>query len=161
VTPSPQARARFIALMDDYHRLCGVASAPPIPIDGDVSMQAEWRGVSLIVQHAAALHPERVLVRCELGELPHDGAEPALRGLLQMQRELAAGSALLRLGLDPASRRICCSHSLPLDELGAESLLQVFEDMVLRAAEWRRTRYLDDADAAPSGVVLVEQGVIA
>ena len=109
-------------------------------------METEWMGVPLAVQHSATLHPERLLVRCELGDLPPDDAERVLRGLLAMQRELAA-STPLRLGFDPVSRRVCCSHSMALADASAAVLIEVFEDMVRRAAQWRSTHYLED-DAA-------------
>ena len=155
MTSHQRLREQFIAIIDDYNRACGVASESSIPGEGDVSMEAEWMGVPLLVQHRATLHPERLLVRCELGESPSENEEPVLRGLLQLQREMTPWTPL-KLSLDPVSQRVCCSHSIPLAEASAAVLLEVFEDMVLRASEWRSTHYLED-DAAPIGFAQVAE----
>ena len=135
-------RRRFVELAESLFRELGFP--PPEMLHDDfqpLAMEMEHAGKSFELIHSSTEMPERVLVSCNLGQLPDEGVLPGLRKMLQANLTLARTHGPV-YGLTSANQAIRCMYYEKLDEAIASRILEKMRQVASDSENWRENFFL-------------------
>jgi hypothetical protein len=132
-------RQKFIELSESIFRELGFP--PPEMLHDDyqpLAMEMEHAGKPFELIHSSTEMPERVLVSCNLGQLPDEGVLPGLRKMLQANLILARTHGPV-YGLISENQTIRCMYYEKLDDVMASRILEKMRQVAIDSENWRET----------------------
>ena len=130
-------RRKFVELSEAIFRELGFP--PPEMLHDDyqpLAMEMERAGKPFELIHSSTEIPDRVLVSCNLGQLPEEGVLPGLRKMLQANLTLARTHGPV-YGLISESQSIRCMYYEKLDDALASRILEKMRQVAIDSENWR------------------------
>lgn len=87
-----------------------------------------------------------LVLYCEFGVVP-SGREHAIYEELLAQNFVGAPDGGVMFGFSPLAKHVICMQHLRANDITAQRLVDVLHHLAEKAAEWRRTFFLQPADA--------------
>jgi hypothetical protein len=135
-------RRKFVELSESIFRELGFP--PPEMLHDDyqpLAMEMEHAGKPFELIHSSTEMPERVLVSCNLGQLPEEGVLPGLRKMLQANLTLARIHGPV-YGLISENQSIRCMYYEKLDDAMASRILEKMRQVASDSENWRENFFL-------------------
>lgn len=152
-----------------YEGLCDIVKAPRVPmgdmVDGSLAFHLKRQGVVVSVLHFPQTCADHVFVLSEFGAIPHDDprAYQILLALLDINFLLPQPHPPA-LGRNPVTGDVVLRCVYPLAEASPAGLLDLIDQGVALALEWRQDFFLaqETAESRPSADALpIDLGSLA
>jgi hypothetical protein len=134
---SPEMKARFMKLVEDFCSLCGVDHSMHILSGRPIAINS----IHFLLRHREELDPARIYVRCDFGEITSNLKTNVYKALLEANLDLYEGSGPF-FSVSPRTGHVLFTHSYRLDELNAAELRDVLIALVDSVLEWRSNHFL-------------------
>lgn len=148
---------QYVQLIDSFCKLVGVKELADIAavVDGAA---IDIDDIRFTFAYHAISAPNRLMVFCDLGEVPEQHKTKVYRALLETNLYLYEADAAV-YSIMPESGRALCATRFMLDQLKVEELRSIVTLLAQRAHDWRRSHF--DAALARRDVPLSSKSSVA
>ena len=127
---------QFGQVMEELSAMCGF----PNPLLEDALCDIQVDGINFTLLHSES-DDDNLTSACDFGEVPQALSAEILRRVLETNMIFFRGD-LPRFAINPQTGRVILMASIPLENLTAETLVDILKQHASFAQEWRLTYFL-------------------